>query len=480
MTLTSKLRPALIAALLVGLALFAILPGLPAQADTRPNFVIVIADDVSANDLGCYGNTAIDTPNIDRIAAEGILFTNAYLTISSCSPSRSSIITGRYPHNTGASELHRLLPLDQVRFPKRLRDAGYHAVLSGKIHGITEDDPAFDLISDGNWPEHPGASEDWVQLVQDRPKDKPFLFWLASIDAHRDWQFDDDIQRYDPAKVVVPPYMKDTPELREDLAAYYHEITRLDHYVGQVVRVLQEQGVYDNTVILVMADNGRPFLGAKGRLFDSGIKTPFVLRYPELVSAGQTSDSLVSAIDIAPTVLELAGVDKPEAVQGVSFTTLLAEPEATTRDVAFAECNWHVHKAHERLVRFGNFAYIKNNYPTHHTRTYMTSLHDRATGGLRDPESNAPPEQLFDLDQDPHQQVNLANDPAYRTQLLQARKLLDLWTFQTGDSIPEHPTPDRAEGSTPDKPNHNPHREQPGDSMNATAIHHPGPVRLSD
>lgn len=454
--------------------------GPTARAQARPNFVIFIADDVTADDLGCYGNSAIDTPNIDRLAAEGILFTNAYLTISSCSPSRSSILTGRYPHNTGASELHRLLPLDQVRFPQLLRDAGYHTVLSGKIHGIEEDDPAFDVISDGNWPEHPGASEDWVQLVQDRPQDKPFLFWLASIDAHRDWQFGEDIQRYDPASVVVPAYMKDTPELREDLAAYYHEITRFDEYIGRVVGVLKEQGSYDNTVIIVMADNGRPFRGAKGRLFDSGIKTPLVLRYPPRVADGQRTDSLVSAIDIAPTVLELAGVEKPKEIQGVSFTAVLANPDLKVRDVAFAECNWHVHKAHERLVRFSHFAYIKNNYPTHHTRTYITSLHDRVTGELRDPESNAPPEQLFDLESDPDQRVNLAGEAAYRPQLLQARELLDLWTFQTGDSIPSHPTPDRAEGSTPDKPNHNPHREQPGDSTGATTINHPGPVLLQD
>lgn len=450
--------------------------GVDSKAADRPNFVIFIADDVSVNDFGCYGNDVVKTPNIDKLAAEGMLFHNAYLTISSCSPSRNSIITGRYPHNTGASELHRILPEEQIRFPELLKENGYHTVLSGKVHGITTEDRAFNIITEGGWPEEPSASKDWVQLTKDRPLNKPFLFWFASVDAHRPWETSDHIQQYDPAEVMVPPYMKDDQATREDLAAYYHEISRFDDYIGQVIAVLKEQGDFENTMILVMADNGRPFKGAKTSLYDSGIKTPFVLRYPKLISPSKHSKSIVSAIDIAPTILEIAGLKIPEQVQGVSFKPILHNEKASVRDVAFAERNWHVYKSHQRLVRFKNIAYIKDNYPTHHSSGSYNLLHDRSTGEVGNPESNSPIEKLFILDQDPHQITNQANNPEYRSVLLMARRLLEQWTFETGDTVPTNPTPDR----DPDSGIRNPHREQPGKSEDAESILNPGPIRITN
>ena len=153
----------------------------PAAAD-RPNFILFLADDISWDDIGCYGHPTIKTPHIDRLAAHGLRFTNAYLTTSSCSPSRCSIITGRYPHNTGAPELHTSLPAGQVLFPELLKVAGYHTVLSGKHHMGNNANPAFSKISKGKGP---GKEGDWVQLLKDRPKDQPFFCWYASTDAHR-------------------------------------------------------------------------------------------------------------------------------------------------------------------------------------------------------------------------------------------------------------------------------------------------------
>jgi len=331
-----------------------------ALAADKPNFVFFIADDVSQQDFGCYGHPSLRTPNVDRLAASGMRFDNAYLTTSSCSPSRCSIITGRYPHNTGAPELHVQLPDSQIRFPELLREAGYYTVLSGKNHMFGNQDRSFDRITDGGGP---GKEEGWVEHVQNRPKDKPFFFWFASSDAHRDWEINDDAPHYDPGDVVVPPYMVDTPITREDLAFYYHEVSRYDHYIGLVAAELERQGVLENTMIVVAADNGRPFPRAKSRLYDSGIKTPWVAHYPDVIETPSVSKSLVSVIDLSATCLELAGIQAPQAIQGQSFVPILKDPNAEVRQMVFSEHNWHVYKSHERMVRFGDYVYIKNNYP---------------------------------------------------------------------------------------------------------------------
>ena len=220
-------------------------------------------------------------------------FDNAYLTTSSCSPSRCSIITGRYPHNTGAPELHVRLPDEQVRFPELLRKAGYYTVLSGKNHMFGNQDRAFDQITPGGGP---GKSKDWVSHVKKRPQNKPFFFWFASSDAHRPWTISDEAPQYSPEDVVIPPYLVDTNVTREDLIGYYHEVSRFDHYVGLVTEELKTQGVLENTMIVVAADNGRPFPRCKSRMYDSGIKTPWIVHYPERIDRPAVSQSLISEI----------------------------------------------------------------------------------------------------------------------------------------------------------------------------------------
>ncbi|MEM9017438.1 MAG: sulfatase-like hydrolase/transferase, partial [Verrucomicrobiota bacterium] len=210
------------------------------HAETRPNFLFFITDDIGWNDLGCYGNEFVKTPHLDALAERGVRFTNAYLTISSCSPSRCSIITSRYPHNTGAPELHTDLPDDQLKWPQLLKEAGYYTMLSGKNHMTKKMKGTFDLVSAGG---KPSGSMDWVKLLQDRPREKPFFAWFASVDAHRDWQIDDEAPVYDPTAIEVPPFLYDGPKTRQDLADYYHEVSRTDTRMGQLVEELQRQGI---------------------------------------------------------------------------------------------------------------------------------------------------------------------------------------------------------------------------------------------
>lgn len=486
-----KPSPALLATILVFTSAFA------AAEKSRPNFIFFLSDDISQEDHGCYGHPVIKTPHIDQLAAEGMRFDRAYLAISSCSPSRCSIITGRYPHNTGAPELHSKLPDDQIRFPELLRQAGYHTALSGKNHMFGNKDRAFDKITDGGGP---GGSSDWVELVRDRPKDKPFFFWFAANDAHRGWSVSDHAPEYNPAEVVVPPYNIDSPTTREDLALYYHEVSRFDYFVGKVRAELERQGILENTFLVVASDNGRPFPRAKSRLYDSGIKTPWVVHYPALVKEGATTRSFVSVIDLSATCLELAGVEVPENIQGRSFVPILKDPETTVREVVFSEQNWHVYRNHSRLVRWGDFAYIRNRFPnqmnlcSESDTTYPAGkelwrahAEGRTTGKHWQTFANpCPEEELYDLSMDPDQLTNLADQAEHAAQIKQAREMLATWTEQTGDTLPANPTPSRhgppriEDGKVmgwKGGPGGNPHAEFPGAAREAATINHPGPLR---
>ena len=260
----------------------------------QPNFILFITDDISWDDLGCYGSKVAKTPHLDQMANEGMLFHGAYLSISSCSPSRCSIISGRYPHNTGAAELHTELPADQPVFPEALQVAGYYTAISGKHHMGKAVNRGFDKVSGGKGP---SKSADWVPMLQERPKDKPFFFWFASSDAHRGWALNDKAPLYKPEDIEVPPYLYDGPVTRKDLAEYMHEVSRTDYYMGQLRAELKRQGIEKDTYIIYMTDNGRPFPRCKTRLYDSGIRTPFLIARPGTIAPAETR-SLISSIDI--------------------------------------------------------------------------------------------------------------------------------------------------------------------------------------
>lgn len=452
-----------------------------------PNFVFILTDDISAEDLGVYGNEAIETPYLDRIAHQGLVFNNAFLTTSSCSPSRNSIITGRYPHNMGAPEIHVELPEDQQTFVQALKEAGYHTVLSGKNHMAPPEQLGFLEYSDSN----PSGSEKWIQHLRDRPENKPFFFWLASHDAHRDWQVNDKGKTFEPGEVTVPPYLYDGPLTREDLTGYYHEVSRSDHYAGLIMNELERQGILDNTYFIYLSDNGRPFPRSKTYLYQNGIRTPLIISGPE-VNPGRTG-SLVSSIDLAATILDLSGIEKPETIQGVSLRRLLRDHDTVVRDVAFAERNWHRYSMHERMVRMGDWIYIRNNWPNKRNLSgesdphrfpaakELWNMHEK--GELTPAQAlitllPQPAEELYNIKDDPHNLNNMIYEPDIHDVLHQMRSLLTLWTNQTGDNIPDDPTPHKAtmDGELMEWKR----GEMPGDATNAMQINHPGPIKFSE
>ena len=424
----------------------------------KPNIVFIIADDIGWNDLGCYGNTHVKTPNIDKLSAEGLQFNSAFLTASSCSPSRCSIISGKYPHCDGAAELHTPLPEEEIPFPLLLKESGYYTVQAGKWHLGPAAHRAFDLYTDQNGYENGDGGENmWIPFLKERPRDKPFFFWLASHDAHRPWGADTFKITHDPNKLDVPIFFEDTPETRQDIASYYNEIGRFDYYVGKVREELQRQGVLENTVIIVTSDNGRPFPRCKTRVYDSGMKTPFIVYWPkEMRAKGLQTESLISAVDIAPTILEIAGVKIPEDFQGKSFLPVINNSTTEIRDEVFSEHNWHDYEALERMVRTKKYLYVLNARPnltnggpadskTSATQHSLNIVRDE--GRLTPAQADIfmvprPAEELFDVEKDPLQLLNLASVPEYQEVLRKMRKMLNNWRTDTGDTTPEHLTPD--------------------------------------
>jgi N-sulfoglucosamine sulfohydrolase len=435
----------------------------------RPNFVLIIADDMAWNDCGAYGNDRVRTPHLDRLAREGMRFDRAFVTASSCSPSRASIITGRYPHATGAKELHWPLPDEQATFVEQLRAAGYWTAAAGKWHLGDSAKRRFDVVHEAGTAgfqlptgqsaapakmvtekDESGCAQ-WVPTLRERPKDKPFFLWLAALDPHRDYEPNIISPPHRPEDVRVPPYLPDAPDTRRDLALYYDEITRLDSFVGRVLDELAAQGIADNTLVVFLSDNGMAFPRAKTTVLDSGIKTPLLARWPAKVKAGAACGSLVSSVDLAPTFLELAGLKALPTFQGVSFAKLFTRPTATVRDHVFAEHNWHDYAAHERAARDQRFKYIRNAYPEFNRNppadavrslTFSEMKRLRDAGQLTPAQADVfaaprPTEELYDTRNDPHELHNLAADPKYARELKRLSSALDRWMAETGDALPQ-------------------------------------------
>ncbi len=454
-------------------------PGLAEAQRPRPNVVLIIADDMGWDDSGAYGHPTIRTPNIDRLAAEGMRFTNAFLTISSCSPSRASIITGRYPHNTDAEQLHWPLPAEQQTFVELLKRAGYWTAAAGKwhlgdavkdcFHHIREADVSGFQLPASTGEEkglmvakEKSGCEHWLSTLRGRPKDRPFFLWLAALDPHRDYEpaiIENPHKRKD---VRVPPYLPDVPEVREELALYYDEIARLDNYVGKVLKEIKEQGIEQDTFVFFISDNGRPFPRDKTTLYDSGIKTPWLVRWPRQVQATSICTQLVSSVDIAPTILTLAGIDIPSNFQGHSFTPLLTDPRKRIREYVFAEDHWHDYEDLGRAVRSTQYKYIRNDYPdlpatppadVGRSRTFKAMQRLRAQGKLDENQMACfakprPAEELYDVINDPHELHNLFENPQYVHVLSELRQALRDWSQRTNFRIPPVRTPDEFDRET--------------------------------
>lgn len=421
--------------------------------EKRPNILIFIADDLGWEEVGAYGHPVVKTPNIDWLASQGMRFDNFYLTASSSSPSRSSIFTGMYPSCTGARNLHENMPAYINLFPDMLKEKGYYTMLVGKTHGtnLPAVQKRFDYGSFIDWSKPWTMIDLWKNALNQRPKDKPFFMFAASIDPHRPFKQGNYEKPYLSEQVIVPPYLHDSPEMREELADYYNEISRFDDHVGQVLNLLKEEGELENTFIIVMSDNGRAFPQSKTRVNMQGIKSPFIVYYPPLIKKGTVTESLASAVDIAPTLLDVAKVKKSAGIQGISLKPILVNPEKEVRKYAFAEHNWHVFKAYERAVITKEYIYIRNWLPqlsnpvvveVMKEPSYKAMLSAFDNGELSEIQQDCfisprPEEELYNTVNDRHCLKNIANKKSMKNIKENFRLILESWQMSIGDVFEE-------------------------------------------
>jgi N-sulfoglucosamine sulfohydrolase len=420
-----------------------------------PNVVLITADDLGWLDLSVYGNPNLRTPHLDRLAEEGVRFTRAFVSASSCSSSRASIMTGQYPHTNGVTALaHRHPGATLSPFHDTLADllsaAGYETGLAGKWHvapylpaGWYGYDERMGRVVDP-WIREMGPILDFIG----RHREHPFYLEINFMNTHRDdageFEFDPAFP-VDPDSVRVPDYLHlpDWPEIRLELAKFYSQAMGMDAMIGTVLTTLDRLDLYENTIVLFVSDNGPPFPGSKMTLYDRGIATPLMIRWPARVPAGAVRRALVSTIDLLPTVLEATGQAVPEWVQGRSLLPLLAQGAPDRhRDAVFAEMTRHLDYIPTRAVRTERFKYIRNysdiaiGLDQLQHMAWAHRLCDRPDQPWKRPR---PPEELYDLAVDPHEQRNLVDDPASQAILEELRKRLDAHMEQTADPFLDAP-----------------------------------------
>ena len=419
-------------------------PGPNAASASPPNILVLVADDAGWRDVGAYGNDVIRTPNVDRLAETGLTYERAFLTTPQCSPSRISMLTGKYPHATGAEDLHMPLPEHETILPTYLRrEAGYLTGIMRKRHLGAPGNEQFDWYD-------PAENHDYSAFTEflDRAQGqgRPFFLWVGFSDPHRPYA-DSIIDRpHDPARVRVPPYLADTPSTRADIAHYYDEIARMDQNVGGFVETLERRGLRDNTLIVFLSDNGAPFPRAKGTLYDAGIRTPLVVNWPGEVAPG-TYDGLTSVIDLAPTLLDVAGLSVPPDMQGRSIAATLDDRSVPGREVVFSERNWHDTDAHMRSLRTDRYKLITNGYPSRpfpiaadigDSPAWFDLLRKKRAGTLTDAqarlfETPRPAVEVYDLRADEWELRNVAGTPEHDAAIDSLVRRLHRWREATGD-----------------------------------------------
>lgn len=435
------------------------------QAPTRPNVLVFIADDVGM-DFGCYGNPAIKTPHIDRLASEGIRFKNAYLTAPQSSPSRTSMMTGMFAHTIGTEDLHTPLAEGIRMIPSYFSEAGYYTGCMLKTHWGPEGNKQFDRMLAGDYLPNQGdltkeAYESYTRFLDDSGA-RPFFLWIGFKDAHRPYNRDVCPQENHPDEVIVPPFLVDGPDTRRDLADYYDEITRMDGDIGKMLSILEEKGKLDNTIILFLSDNGMPFPRSKGSLYDSGIQTPLIFSWKGNIPPGTVHDNgLVSTVDLAPTLLSLAGIAPPRDIYGKSFHELVLDPTQRGRDYIFSERNWHNTDEYTRSIRSEKYKLIYNAYyhlPAGTATDLSTSpswyeLKERQREGLLTEaqlQQFAAPRamvELYDLENDPYELHNIADRQEHFAEAKKLARLLVKWQKETLD----HPHWQRKRSDTNDR-----------------------------
>ena len=418
---------------------------IPSQT-RRPNIVIIISDDHGLEDAGCYGNTVVQTPNIDQLASEGMKFNMAFTATAMCAPSRSMLYTGLFPHRNGAHPNHSSIRPGVRTLPHYMSELGYKTPLAGKTHIKPRQSFPFEYMG-----------LDGVDKYLAKVGGEPFCLVIATNDPHGPYKKAKPGEGYDPAKVELPPYLVDTPETRQLMANYYNSVADLDEQVGKYLTLIEKYSLKENTLFIYASDHGSGFPFAKWTLYDAGLNVPFIARWPGHIKGGTVTDAMISFVDVLPTFIEAVGGTPPEDLDGRSFLAVLEGKKRDHREFIFAT---HTTKGiisgseyPVRAMRTRTHKYIRNLNPDGTFTNVVTHGHDNdeARGArywkswVRLAESDAsaaervkmyqhrPAQELYDLRTDPYERNNIAGDVAHKELIADLRARLKEWMKQQGD-----------------------------------------------
>jgi arylsulfatase A-like enzyme len=402
-----------------------------------------------------YGHP-VPTPNIQRLADQGVLFRNAFCAAPTCSASRACLLTGQYGHNNGMLGLaHRGWSLNDYRqhLVHPLHDAGYHSVLIGEQHIAKRPDIiGFDRVVKIETTRVKSVAP-MAREILGEPPPEPFFMSVGFFETHRDFLEPPSLR--DTLYSLPPPNLPDTPETRRDMAAYKASARSLDQGVGMVLEALDLHGLADDTLIIFTTDHGLAFPGAKATLYDRGLGVMLIMRGPDGFGGGKVNDALVSHLDVYPTLCELVGIERPDFLQGLSLLPLVRGETSSIRDALFAEMTWHAAYEPQRAVRTERWKYVRRF--GHRAKPVLCNCDDSPSKdvllrmGWAD--RTVAMEQLYDLVLDPNEAVNLVDEPARAETLQEMRNRLLAWMQDTSDPLLHgDPAPPRgAEINDPDQ-----------------------------
>ena len=423
------------------------------QADERPNLLLFLADDMTYTDVGCFGNPDVRTPNIDRLAKQGLRLTRCYNSAPTCSPLRQSLFTGLYPVRNGAHPNHSRVHEGVKSLPHHLRPLGYRVGLVGKRHEAPASAFPFEQLggSHGDGGRTPAGADlplDRAKAFMARDGGQPWCLVVASNQPHTPWNRGD-ASVYPPEKLTVPPYLVDTKRLREGLSKYYAEISYMDQQVGEVVDILREMKQAENTVILWLSEQGSQLPFGKWTCYDMGIHAAAVVRWPGRIKPGSESTALISYVDVVPTFLELAGGSPgASSFDGQSFLPVLLGKKQVHHSFVYAVNTtrgiYHGSEAYGiRALTDGDWLYIHNLHPGARFQN-MVTYRDPIYASWKTVDSDfarsrvaryakRPAVELFDLRADPWCLRNLADDSRLAKRSKEFSRRLAKWMKQQGD-----------------------------------------------
>lgn len=415
------------------------------KAEVQPNFVFIIADDMTFRDIGCYGGQA-HTPHIDHLATEGMKFTQCFQAAPMCSPTRHNIYTGLYPVKSGAYPNHTFAKPGTQSIVHYLKPLGYRVALSGKKHISPKTVFPFEYSGKKNNPDMAVIDQ---LFANSSSSQSPFCLFACSNEPHSPWN-KGDASRYPPAKIKLPPYIVDTPLVRDYFSRYLAEITYFDDQVGQILRLLDKHNLSQNTMVMVVSEQGNGFPFAKWTCYGNGLQSAMIVRWPGKVNPASTTDAMVEYVDIAPTFIDAAGGDLDPALDGTSFLPVLKGKTnhhkdftygiMTTRGIINGSDQYAIRTVRDKQYRLiwnlnynAEFSNICMNTDYYRSMIQAGKAGDVKAKSLVEKYKTRPEFELYDCEADPLEMNNLAEDLKYKEVKQRLNQRLKTWMKVQGD-----------------------------------------------